>query len=61
MDVYHQVSLDGSDTVCNKELYEHRASGFGVNIKSYRSDNGVFKSQILKEDIQKINQLLIFT
>ena len=61
MDIYHQVSLGGSDTVCDKELCKQRASEFGMYIQTYRGDNGVFKSQIFKEDIQKRNQLLTFS
>ena len=61
IDMYHQVSLGGSDTVRNKELYEQKVGEYGVEIKSYRGDNGVFKSQVFQDDINKRNQLLAFS
>ena len=61
IDVYHQVSLGGSDTVRNKELYGQKAKEYGVKIQSYRGDNGVFKYQVFQEDIKKRDQLLTFS
>ena len=53
IDVCHQVSLGASDTVRNKELYEKRTGGFGIEVKSYRGDNGVLKSRPFNDDVQK--------
>ena len=61
IDIYHQLSLGGSDTVCNKELYEQKEGEHGVKIQSYRGDNGVFKYQVFQYDIKKRNQLLAFS
>ena len=61
IDIYHQLSLGGSDTVCNKELYEQKEGEHGVKMQSYRGDNGVFKSQVFQYDIKKRNQLLAFS
>ena len=58
IDVMHQVSLGASDIVRNKELYEQEAMKYGVTFKSYRGDNGVFKSQVFIDDIKKRHQLL---
>ena len=44
--VCHQVSLGGSDTLRSKNLFEREALHCGVQIQQYQSDNGVFtKSQ----------------
>jgi len=40
--VYHQVSLGGSDTVCSKNLFEPEAIHCGIQMQNYHSDNGVF-------------------
>ncbi len=43
--IHHQVSLGASDTVRSKELHELWAAEHGVSVKSYRGDNGVYKSK----------------
>ena len=40
--IYNQMSLGTSDTICSKELYELKVQEFGIMVKSYRGDNGVY-------------------
>ena len=54
--IYYQVSLGTSDTVRSKEIYELWALQHGVTIKSYRGDNGVYKSTLFKEDLAQRHQ-----
>ena len=56
--VHHQVSLGGSDTVRSKELYEIKAAEHGIQVKSYRGDNGVYKCTAFKDDVTKRKQTL---
>ena len=58
VDVLHQVSLGSVYTVQFKELYEQEATEYSVSIKSYRGDNGVFKTQYFKDDTRKQKQLI---
>ena len=53
--VFHQISLEASDTIRSIETYEAQADAMGVRIKHYRGDNGVFKSASFKEEINKHN------
>jgi len=41
---YHQVKLNGSDTVRSKRSFERDAKKRGVDIQTYHADNGIFKS-----------------
>ena len=45
INVYHQTSLGGSDTLRSEELYELAASEVGYKTKMYRGDNGIFKTK----------------
>ena len=56
IDIYHQVSLDTSDTIRRKELYEKSAAESGVEIKHYRGENGVYRSAAFKQDVKKRDQ-----
>ena len=49
--IYNQVSLGASDIVRRKELYELWATEHGVSVKSYRGNNGVYTSNMFKEDL----------
>ena len=61
IDVIHQVSRGVSDTVRNKELYEQEAIEYGVTVKSYRGDNGLFKSQVFRNGIKRRQQFISFS
>ena len=49
--IYHQVSLGASDTVRSKEVHELWALEYGINVKTYRGNNGEYKSALFKEDL----------
>ena len=51
--IHQQVSLGASDTMRSEELHEPWASRHGVTIKSYRGDNGVFKSELFKDELKQ--------
>ena len=51
--IYNQVSLGAVDTVHSKYWYEHQAAEVGVQIKGYREDNGVYKSALCTETVDK--------
>ena len=57
----HQVSLGASDTIRSKELHELWAVEHGVSIKSYRGDNGVYKSKLFKEDLEERQQKISYS
>ena len=59
--VHHQVSLSASDTVRSKEWYELWASEFVINVKTYREDNGVYKSTLFKEDLEQHHQKITYS
>ena len=59
--IHHQVSLGASDTVRSKELHELWASEHGVSIKSYRGDNGVYKSELFKDDLKQRHQKMSYS
>ena len=40
--VEHQVSLNASDTICSKILFEHMAKTHGIAISNYHGDNDIF-------------------
>ena len=51
----HQVSLDADETIQAKLHFERNAANYGVKIKSYHTDNGIFTSkdfmtQLLEDD-----------
>ena len=52
----YQVSLEASDTVRSKELHELCASEHVVSIKSYREDNVVCESELVKDDLKQRHQ-----
>ena len=56
--VYNQVSLSTADTVHSKTNYEHEAADLGITINQYHGDNGVYKSQIFMDDLDKHHQTM---
>ena len=49
IDVFHQVSLEDSDTVYGKDQYEAYAADDGVRVMKYVWNNRVCKSKEFKE------------
>jgi hypothetical protein len=56
--VYNQVTLGTSDTTQSKELCESNTQEHGLTVKSYRSDNGIFKSVVFVENLETQHQKL---
>ena len=57
--VNHQVSFTAAETITSKDLFEQKLRHCGVVIKSYHTDNGVFKVQEFSEaSLLKINRLV---
>lgn len=59
--IVNQVSLDAPETVRGKHLFEREARSFGVNVKSYRGDNGVFKAKEYQKDLEIHDQTIEFS
>ncbi len=57
--IHHQVSLGAS--VRRKELHELWAAEHGVSVKSYRGDNGVYKSKLFKEYLEERQQKMSYS
>lgn len=57
----HQVSLRASDTIRSKQLYEREAAVYGVQVKSYHTDNGVFKSNEFGKNLEEKQQTIRFS
>ena len=47
----NQVMLSGPETIDATRQFEREAASCGVEIKSYRTDNGIFKSKAFKESL----------
>ena len=45
----------------SKELHELWAAEYVVSIKTYRGDNGVYKSQLFKEDLAARHQKISYS
>ena len=59
--MFHQVSLGTTDTIRSKNEYEHQVAEMGVRIKSYRGDNGVYKSKEFKYDLIARQQTMLYS
>ena len=49
--IHNQVLLGVSYTVRSKELYNLWVAEHGVSVKNYRGDNGVYTTNVFKEDL----------
>ena len=56
----HQVSLRAGETINMKRAFERFASTFGICIKKYHTDNGVFKSTEFLRKVSSLNQGIDF-
>ena len=45
------MTLNASDTINAKTAFEQKAREYGVNIESYHSDNGIYKSEAFTREI----------
>ena len=58
--VHFQTSTEACQTLDGKHRLERYAHKFSITIKSFRADNGVFKSQEFMTDIENCNQDISF-
>ena len=49
--VEHQVTLNSSDTINAKDNFERVALQYGIDVRSYHTDNGIFKSREFVQEI----------
>jgi hypothetical protein len=56
-----QVSLAASDTIRSKKEYERDALNHGVQIQTYRSNNGTFTAQAFIEELNTREQSITFS
>jgi hypothetical protein len=59
--IYHQVSLDAPETLRGKHAFEREARSCGVEIKSYRGDNGVYRTREFMKDLLIRGQAIKFS
>ena len=59
--VRHQVSLSGTDTVNAKRSVEREAQSYGVHVKKYHTDNGIFKDSEFEEALLEVDQTIQFS
>ena len=59
--MYNQVSLGASDTVRSKETYDNQPTGMGIRIHKYHGDNGVYKSKLFSDDLEKKHYTMSFS
>ena len=59
--VEHQISTSATETLEAKSNFEKLAADFNVQIKSYRADNGPFKSDLIRTYSQLKNQTITYS
>ena len=59
--VYHQASTSASETVMSKVFFERAAHTEGVEIKSYKADNGAFKTKQFMQYVAHCEQGIKFS
>jgi Integrase core domain. len=57
--IQNQVSLGATETIRAKHKFERLAQRHGIKIKSYRGDNGVYKTKAFKDDLELFKQTMI--
>ena len=58
---YYQVSLGAEETIQSKNLFEREALSFGVVVRNYRSDNGIFSKTEFMKQIYDNEQFITFS
>ena len=61
MYVHNQVSLNVAETLIGKANFEREAMRHGILIKSYRGDNGIYRSAEFQEDLKRKNQPMVYS
>ena len=54
------TSLDGDQTIAAKQTFEQFAASCGLNIKSYRADNGRFTEKGFRDAVMAAHQQIDF-
>ena len=57
----HQVTFNASDTINAKVEFERHCADLGVQVDSYHTDNGVYKSQAFTEELARNSQSIRFS
>jgi hypothetical protein len=58
---YHQISLRTGETLIGKRMVERDAATFGLSLKSFLADNGVFTSAEFRNDLERKGQSIRFS
>ena len=58
---HHQQSLRANDTLMGKRILEREACQLGIKVSSFLSDNGVFRSQEFRSDLDRKHQTIRFS
>ena len=58
---HHQLSLRANDTLMGKRIVEREARQLGIKVSSFLTDNGIFKSQEFRQDLDRKNQTIRFS
>ena len=56
-----QISFDAAETIEAKNLFERTSGYTGIDIMSYRADQGIFKSTAFENDLNKKGQTIDFS
>ena len=59
--VVNQVSLKAAETIAGKHSFERFARTCGVDVTSYRGDNGIFKSAEYRADLARQHQTILYS
>ena len=55
-----QYSTGGIETISAKRTHELYAGSFGVTIKSYHADNGIFAEKAFRDEVDESNKKITF-
>ena len=58
---YNQTTLTADETLTSKRLFEHECAKLGFRIKKYHTDNGIFDSQALANELEQQGQDIAFS
>ena len=59
--VANQVTLQALDTITSKRKFKQMVSNGRVKIAQYRADNGTFSSRAFEDEIEQMNQAILFS
>ena len=58
---YPQISTGAFETILNKIKFEKECAEYGVQVKAYRTDNGIFSKEDFMEEIKAEGQRITFS